>query len=125
MYWVNKSGLRELLPELLKSRVYVGISAGSIVATPSLVLSDSEKKVVEEIGETISDEGLGFVDFLIEPHINSPYFPELTFDYAKSQSKKVAQSVYALDDSSAIKIVNKDITVVSEGKWEKFNSKIL
>src|SRR5680860_576655 len=31
MYWLKESGLAELLPELLKTRVYAGISAGSII----------------------------------------------------------------------------------------------
>lgn len=121
MYWINKSGLKDILPELLKTRVYVGISAGSIVATPSLILSSAEKEPLKEIGETIYDEGLGLVDFLIEPHINNKYFPELTFEYVKKQSRKIPQQIYALDDNSAIKVVNNKISVISEGKWKKFN----
>jgi len=121
MYWVKKSGLDIMLPELLENRVYVGISAGSIIATPSLILSSSEKEAVEEIGENIGDEGLGFVDFLIEPHINSEYFPELTFDYVREEAEKIKHPVYALDDNSAIKVVGKKVDVVSEGNWKKFN----
>jgi len=33
MYWLEKSGLKKLLPKLLESKVYVGISAGSMVTT--------------------------------------------------------------------------------------------
>lgn len=121
MYWINKSGLKDLLPELLRTRVYVGISAGTIVATPSLILSSAEKEPLKEIGETIHDEGLGLVDFLVEPHINNKYFPELTFEYAKEQSKKISFQVYALDDNSAIKVTNNKISIISEGEWKKFN----
>lgn len=121
MYWINKSGLKDLLPELLKTRVYVGISAGTIVATPSLILSSAEKEPLKEIGETIYDEGLGFVDFLIEPHINNKHFPELTFDYVEKQSKRISQQIYALDDNSAIKVVDGKISIISEGEWKKFN----
>lgn len=121
MYWVNKSGLRELLPKILESRVYVGVSAGTIIATPSLILSSVEKELLRKIGETIYDEGLGLVDFLVEPHINNKHFPKLTFDYVEKQSRKISQQIYALDDNSAIKVVGKGITVVSEGKWKKFN----
>ena len=32
MQWVEKSSLKELLPELIKTRVYAGISAGSMLA---------------------------------------------------------------------------------------------
>src|SRR3989344_1858055 len=58
MYWLNKSGLKDLLPELLKTRVWVGISAGTIVATPSLYLSSDEEEPVRQIGETIYSDGL-------------------------------------------------------------------
>lgn len=121
MYWIHKSGLKGLLPELLKTRVYVGISAGTIVMTPSLVLSGSEKEPLKEIGEEIFEEGLGFVDFLVEPHINNPHFPSYTFASVEKQSKKISHTIYALDDDSAIKVDGSDIQVVSEGKWKKFN----
>ncbi|MDP4010131.1 MAG: Type 1 glutamine amidotransferase-like domain-containing protein [Candidatus Shapirobacteria bacterium] len=110
MYWFYKSGLSEILPDLLKTKVYVGISAGSLVVTPSIVNANSEKQPVIDINETIYDDGLGLVDFMVEPHINNSYFPELNFDYP----------VYAIDDNSAIKIDNKNITIVSEGQWKLF-----
>jgi len=122
MYWIIKSGLRNLLPKYLETEVYVGISAGTIVTTPSLILSSSEKQPLKEIGETIYDEGLGLVDFLVEPHINNSYFPELTFDYVEKKSRKIPHAIYALDDNSAIKVDRTDIQVVSEGKWKKFNT---
>src|SRR3990167_10147709 len=117
MYWIIKSGLRNLLSKLLKTKVYVGISAGTIVTTPSLILSSSEKQPLKEIGESIYDEGLGLVNFLVEPHINNSYFPELTFDYVEKKSRKIPHEIYALDDNSAIKVDGADIQVVSEGKW--------
>ena len=36
MHWLRKVGLDKLLPELLKTRVYVGISAGSMVVSKSI-----------------------------------------------------------------------------------------
>ena len=35
--WVNKSGLIEILPELLKTKVYVGISAGMIPSSGLII----------------------------------------------------------------------------------------
>lgn len=120
-YWIRKSGLKNVLPDLLKSRVYIGISAGTIVMTPSLILSGSEKEPLKEIGEEIYEEGLGFVDFLVEPHINNSYFPDYTFENVENQSKKIPYPIYALDDNSAIKIEGNNAEVVSEGEWKKFN----
>ncbi len=37
MEWVNRSGLAALLPELLKTKVWVGVSAGSLVTNPDLI----------------------------------------------------------------------------------------
>lgn len=121
MYWIKKSGLRELLPELLKTRVYVGVSAGSIVMCPSLMFVTFEKRVAEEIDGEIDEEGLGVVSFFIEPHANNPHFPELTFNNVRKEAKRTTMPVYALDDQSAIKVVDEEVTVVSEGIWKKFN----
>jgi dipeptidase E len=121
MYWLNKSGLKDLLPELLKTKVWVGISAGTIVATPSLFLSSFEAEPVKKIGETIYDDGLNLVNFLVVPHINNEYFPEMTFDYIENESKNVSQTIYALDDNSAIMVDGQNIEVISEGQWKKFN----
>lgn len=121
LYWVNKSGLKELLPELLKTRVYIGISAGSMITNPSIILSHSEKTFAKANGITVGDEGLGLVDFLIDPHINSPYSPELTFEYSEKLSKTVSYPVYAIDDQTAIQVVDNKISVISEGQWKKFN----
>ena len=43
MEWLNKSGLADLLPELLKTRVYVGVSAGSNVTNKDLALKLSKE----------------------------------------------------------------------------------
>jgi dipeptidase E len=110
--WISKSGLQKILSELLKTKVYVGISAGSRVLTRGLILSHNGTK---------EDVGLGIVDFSIVPHINSKHFPERTFKKVKEESRKISYPIYALDDNSAISVVDKNISVVSEGKWKKFN----
>jgi dipeptidase E len=38
-FWMQKSGLFDLLPKLLETKVYAGISAGSMIMGKSLVLS--------------------------------------------------------------------------------------
>ena len=121
MHWVRASGLEEVLPELLKTRVYVGVSAGSMITNPNIRCSLSEKGVAEEIHGAIEDGGLSLVDFLIEPHINNAYFPELTFEYVQNESTETTLPIYALDDQSAIQVVDGEVTVVSEGEWKRFN----
>ena len=120
-YWVHHSGLDKILPELLKTRVYIGISAGTIITTPSLVLSSSEKEPLKEIGEEVIEKGLALVDFLVEPHMNNSYFPENTFDQLEKRSRDIPHTIYALDDESAVQVIGQEASVISEGKWKKFN----
>lgn len=121
MYWVNKSGLGEVLPQLLKTRVYVGISAGTVIATSSIKLAEEEKPPAEKIGEICDDRGLGLVNFLVEPHINNHYFPQLTFEYVEKEARETSYPIYALDDNSAIKVIDNQVEIISEGEWKRFN----
>lgn len=121
MHWIEKSGLKELLPEMLKTRVYVGISAGSMVLCQNLDLSTSEKLYSEPVNDNGRDEGLGFVDFLVRPHLNSPYFPKVNLENLEKIAQELPETFYAIDDNTAIKVVDGEMEVVSEGVWRKFN----
>ena len=122
-HWLKKSGLAKLLPRLLKTRVYAGISAGSIVTAPSLFLSSRDRKIYYEkiIGHTASEKGLGFVDFHIRPHFNSPHFPRARAKFLKKLAKEFPEIIYALDDRTAIKVDGKKVKVVGSGKYLVFN----
>lgn len=116
MHWLKKSGLAELLPELLKTRVYAGISAGSMV-TGNLVLRHNKLLYPDEAPTKYpSNEGLGFFDFHFRPHLNSPYFPKVRREILEELAKEVKGPIYALDDQSALKIVDGKIEVVGEGE---------
>jgi len=122
MYWLEKSGLAELMPDLLKTRVYAGISAGSIVTAPSLALSSEDKKLYyEETFGYKNEKSLRFVDFHISPHLNSPYFPKARKEFLEEIAKEIKEPIYALDDQSAIKVVDGEVEIVSEGKYFVFN----
>ena len=120
MYWFNQSGLSKILPELLKTRVYIGVSAGTIIVTPSLINADFEAKPLKEINEEIFHDGLNLVDFMVEPHLNSVYFPDSTLDNLQKRSQKYPYSIYGIDDQTAIKIDGDKIEVISNGVWKKF-----
>lgn len=119
--WLKKSGLEKILPELLKTRVYVGISAGSMVPTVNLRMSTSQKSYSEKVFPLKNDEGLGLVNFHIRPHLNSEHFPKLRVDNIKEIAKEIPEPVYAIDDNTAIVVIDNKIDVVSEGIWKKFN----
>lgn len=122
MYWMNESGLKDMLPELLKTKVYAGISAGSMITNPDTALSNPDKKIYyeENYGYT-SEKGLGLIDFYTRPHFNSPSFPKASREYIQKIADETGKTIYALDDQSAIKVVDGAIEIISEGEWMKFN----
>lgn len=108
--WLRESGLSARLPELLAERVYVGISAGSMVTGPHLSLSMSEKPRPED------SVGLGLVDFLIQPHLGSPFFPMSDEARLRDAAASFAETVYGLDDDTAVRVDGDTVDVVGSGR---------
>lgn len=119
--WIKKSGLENVFPELLKTKVYVGISAGSMVTARNISLSSAHILYYEKTGNLKNTKGLGFVDFEIRPHLNSTYFPKVRLDYLQKLARETPNAFYATDDNTAVKVVDNQVNVVSEGQWKKFN----
>lgn len=119
--WIKKSGLKDYLPKFLKTKVYVGISAGSMVTAKNISLSRSGILYYEQTGKLKNTRGLGFVDFEIRPHLNSPWFPKVRLEYLEKLATETSNTFYAIDDNTAIKVVDNNVTVISEGEWKKFN----
>ena len=117
MRWINKSGVSKVLEELLGSRVYVGVSAGSTVTNPDLNLKLSQLIYEEDRLETEHLKGLHFVDFYILPHLNSKSFKKFRRENIEKVVQQSNKTIYALDDDSALKIVDDTIEVISEGEW--------
>ncbi len=96
-------------------KVYVGISAGSIVAGPSVDAATIPPADPNITG--ITDlTGMKLVDFEVEPHCDNARF-KVVEEYASTRFNPV----YALDDGSAIRVVDDIVDVVSEGEWKLFN----
>ena len=113
--WMRESGLAELLPSL--DLVYVGLSAGSLVMSPA-VSDDYFASWTRPVG----GEGLGFVDFEIFPHLDNPDLPQNTMADAERWAAGLTRSGYAIDDETAIKVVDGVAEVISEGHWRLFES---
>lgn len=124
MEWLNKSGLTALLPELLKTKVYVGLSAGSMVTNKDLALKLSQELYGEDLDRTELMEGLNFVDFYFLPHLNSPHFNLRRREIVEKATAGMTETVYVLDDESAITVVDGEVKVVTEGEWFAINPKI-
>jgi dipeptidase E len=121
MKWIRKSGLDALLPDLLKTRVYVGVSAGSMVTNKDLILKTSQMLYGEDLGKTENVAALNYVDFYFLPHLNSDYFTRFRKKNLEEAVKGMTEKVYALDDNSALKVVDGNVEIVSEGEYLEFN----
>ncbi len=121
MEMLSEHQLRAELPHLIETKVYVGISAGSMVTAPRVSLSRDSMLYLEETGSLKSEEGLGFVPFQIRPHLNSEHFPNVRLQNLEKIASDVPDPFYAIDDQTAIKVINSQVEVISEGEWKKFN----
>ena len=113
-HWMQQSGLADLLPSL-HEMVWVGLSAGSMVMTPRI-----GKDFVGWKSPTGSDSTLGIVDFSIFPHLDHPDLPENTLVNAEKWAAEIQVPAYAIDDQTALKVVDGAVEVVSEGHWKRF-----
>lgn len=130
-FWLQKSGMFKLLPQLLKTKVYAGISAGSMIMGESLVLSsqaqnnlkafkDEDYGIVVPTGEA-SGKTLCLASLIFRPHLNSRWASNVRNEIIAKKAAKLTDKVFVLDDASALKIVDDDIQVVSEGEWKEYN----
>jgi dipeptidase E len=112
-YWMRQSGLADLLPSL--RAIWVGLSAGSMVMTPRI-----GEDFVQWKPPNGGDETLRVVDFSIFPHLDNPDLPENTLSNAERWAAGIGGPAYAIDDQTAIKVVDGTVEVVSEGHWKLF-----
>lgn len=123
MYWLKKSGLAKLLPKLLKTKIYMGISAGSMVAGHAIGLTHAKKLYYPDLKAKYADEkSLGLVNFYFRPHFNSPAFPYVNKDTLTKFAKEHKEPLYAMDDETAVKINGDKIEIVGGGKYLVLNT---
>lgn len=107
---IRKSGLDKELPQLLEKRTYVGVSAGSIVATPDISVASLEPPD-ENVAGLIDMGGLGLVDFEVCPHA-----PDMTsLESVKLFSKGRKWSMYTIADNSAVMVNDGEISFTGTG----------
>jgi len=136
-YWMKHSGLADLMPSLRPEMVYVGVSAGSIAMAARFGetyfpepkrsgerLSSEDIVFARPDGEftatLVMAEGAGLVDFAIIPHVE--YDDHLDVANAEKWAGRLPVPTYAIDDETAIKVVDGTVEVVSEGRWKLFNA---
>jgi dipeptidase E len=115
-HWMRQSGLADLLPSL-QDKVWMGLSAGSMALAPRMGDAFVEMKP----SVTGDDKGLGLVGFSIFPHLDFPDFPENDMAHAERWAATLGNPSYAIDDQTAIRVVDGSVKVISEGQWRRFD----
>ena len=120
-YWMRRSGLADLLPSLGKP-VYVGVSAGSIAVTPYNCDAEFNLQNVPPGSDMAleGDRALGLVDFALRVHLDREDFPDASLTDMEKWAAGIPVPTYAIDDQTAIKVVDGTVEVVSEGHWKRF-----
>ena len=113
-HWMRQSGLTDLLPSLHET-VWVGLSAGSMVMTPRI-----GEDFVQWRPPAGDDTTLGIVDFSICPHVAPDGMPGNSMAFAERWAAGLGVPAYAMDDQTAIKVLDGAVEVVSEGHWKLF-----
>jgi len=113
-HWMRESGLVDLFPSL-HDMVYVGLSAGSLVMSP-----DISEYFIQWRPPTGSNKTLGLVDFVMFPHFEHPDMRGHSMADAEKWASGMTAPAYAMDDETAIKVIDGAVEVISEGRWKLF-----
>ncbi|MBQ1011401.1 Type 1 glutamine amidotransferase-like domain-containing protein [Micromonospora sp. M51] len=121
-YWLRQSGLADLLPSLTDT-VYVGVSAGSIAVTPYNCDAEFDLAFVPDGSDRAqdADRALGLVDFTLYPHLNHPEMEDTELSTIQKWASGIPVPTYAIDDNTAITVVDGNVDVISEGDWKLIN----
>ncbi|BCJ33526.1 peptidase E [Actinocatenispora thailandica] len=137
-HWMRQSGLTDLLPSLRPEAVYVGVSAGAMAATalfgetyPEPPNGTGTPLTTEHVAFPTPDgpadrtfvtaRGAGLVDFAVIPHLDHEHHPDASLANAATWAAKLPVPTYAIDDESAVTVVDGAVEVVSEGHWRRFD----
>jgi len=116
LYWIRKSGFGRMIYNLLdEGKVYIGVSAGSYVACPTIEAATWKHSDRNKIG--LKDlTGLNLVPFLVSTHFEEQYRSVI-----EKASRSVKYPIVALNDTQAVLVEDSRYKVVGAGRKEFFN----
>jgi len=112
---VRKTGFDKWLKDNIDRKVYVGGSASSILMTSTIAVAGLEPSD-ENLPGLTDLTGLGYVEFEIEPHCDMARIEAI-----KTYADTSPNPVYAIDDMTAIQVVDGQVSVVSAGSWKLYD----
>ncbi len=112
-------GMKEFLQSLPDNKVYVGISAGSMV-TGTFIPEELYPAIFpeEDFGSIIA-EPMKIHELCFIPHLNSEFFKHIRKENLVSIKEKFLGTVYATDDETAIKVEGDNVTLIGRGEFWK------
>ena len=113
-HWMRESGLVDLLPSL-DDTVWVGVSAGSMVMTPRIGADFVELDPAGRRRPHARARRL-----LDLPARRPPGHARQHHGRGRAVGGGLGNPAYALDESSAIRVVDGQVDVISEGTWRHF-----
>ena len=116
---MRKSGFEGALKKFLsENKLYIGVSAGGIVVTPTIAIAGVEPGDVNNIG--MQDfTGLSVVDFEFSPHVPDMISYESVGEYSKTTQNQI----YAVDDYAAVLVQDNKVSIIGDGKYKIYNEK--
>ncbi len=104
----DKTGFSDILQEILKDKLYVGSSAGSMIIghRPS---DESQDKSYGEHENFGVKSYLDIMNFSILPHFHACYLKSDGDDWAIEESISVDYPIYAISDNAAVVVDDNDI----------------
>lgn len=119
--WARKSGFDNALKKFLeRGGIYVGVSAGSMIAGINIESANWEPPDDNNIVALNDLSAMNLVDFVITPH----YCGEIAAAISEAAAK-TDYAVVALTDKQAILIAGGKTEIIGPGKKTIFNSKSL
>ncbi len=69
----------------------------------------------------IAIKALGLIDIALHPHMDHEWFPENSLSNLEKLAATIPVPSYAIDDQTAIKVIDGTVEVISEGRWKLFD----
>ncbi len=122
----RQSGLVPVLRELLDEKVYVGMSAGSMIFSrlhQAAVEALDDQEEVKMLQLDAVAPAVPLLDWFLVPHLGAEFLPHSTDEWAAKIAPRFGGPVWFLDDCSALLVTDQNAKpqVVSSTHWLHFD----
>lgn len=111
-----KVGMKDILQSSLNDKIYMGISAGSMVVGEFMPNELYPKIFPEEDFGPTTKEALGIFSFCFIPHLNSNFFTHIRKETLEEVKNVFTGTVYSTDDETALVIDENKLEIIGEGE---------